>query len=896
MKTLKIRSLLLAIVGVCGFAFAAQAAAPLVNTPIGNQAKASYTDDSGVAREVFSNTVVTLVTQVHGLTLEYPNAKFATPGQWVYFTHSVTNDGNGPDTFDLEAEQTLAPFPFESIVIYADANQDGLPDNFSPISATTELAPGAEFHFVVAAKIPASAVLTHIASVTVTAESSAFVDIATTPDLQRTNVDTVTITNDAVFTVNKSINIPSGVPGTTVTYTINYTNNGSAAATNFTLTDQIPVGMTYVAASATWSTYALSDDDDGSEATAPAVSYDFNVTTPGHTTLVVANVAPGASGSFTFQATVVAGTVPGIINNQAEFEYTSNGNPYEGESNIVPFTVIQVPGVTLTPPVDPLPPIPAGGTATWINVLTNDGTGTDSFDITIVPGNNFPDGTTFQLFQSDGQTPMVDTNGNGVPDTGPLAPGATYNVVLKASIPIDAPNGDNGGLGYTVTKLATSFFGPLHPDGTDDADDFLEEITGAAVDLTVNDSLPGADAGDGAGAGPEVNAVVTQSANPGETTVFELFVNNTGPSTDSFNLVADKDTGFGAVNDLPPGWTVVFRSGSANGPVITNTGPISSGGNRPVFAVVSVPPGTPPGAVSIYFKAESPTSEALDPLHVAVDVNVIRELSIQTDNVGQTFPGGSVVYEHILTNNGNVTEGGVDSDVTFALANVGANAAQWTSTVHYDANGNGIIDPAELPIDFAVQNLNDVRPGGILRGESIRLLVKVVAPLGATDGATMATTITIATSNVADGEFDAGGDFVSPAPADVANTDTTNVVRGDLTILKEQAISLNNDGVLDSAFTTAQLSAPPGSAIVYRLTVTNIGAAAATGITVNDTVPAHTTYNTAFESARFVSITGVNPVDLPVVAAPVGGALVFNVGTLDPTETAVMSFRVLINE
>lgn len=894
MKTLKIRSLLLALVGICGFALAAQAAAPLVNTPIGNQAKASYLDDSGVAREVFSNTVVTLVTQVHGFTLEHPNAKFATPGQFVYFTHSVTNDSNGADTFDLDAVQTLAPFTFESIVIYADANQDGLPDNFTPITATTELAPGAEFHFVVAAKIPASATLTAEASVTVTAESSAFVDIATTPDLQKTNVDTVTITNDAVFTVDKSINTPSGIPGTTVTYTINYTNNGNAPATNFTLTDEIPAGMAYVAGSGRWNTFSLTDAVDGPEATAAAVSYDFNFTTVGFTTLVVANVAPGASGSFTFQATVVVATPPGTINNQAEFEYSSNGNTYDGESNIVPFTVIQVPGVTLTPPAEPIPAVPAGGTATWVNELVNTGTGIDSFDITITPGHNFPAGTTFQLFRADGQTPMVDTNGNGVPDTGPLAPGATYNVVLKASIPINAPNGDNGGAGYTVNKVATSFFAPLDPAGTDDADDRLDEITGASVDLTANAPTG---AGAGTGAGPEGAPVVTQSANPGATTVFNLFVNNTGPSTDSFNLVADQNTVFGPVNDLPPGWTVVFRSGSPTGPVVTNTGPIPPGGNVPVFAVVSVPPGTSPGAVSIYFQAESPTSGALDPLHAAVNVNVVRQLSIQTDNIGQTFPGGSVVYEHILTNNGNVTEGGVDSDVTFALANVGANAAQWTSTVHFDANNNGIIDPGELPIDFAVQNLNDVRVGGLLPGESIRLLVKVVAPLGATDGATMATTITIATSNVDSGVFDVGGNFESTAPAAVANTDTTNVVRGDLTILKEQAISLNNDGTLDSPFTTAQLSAPPGAAIVYRITVTNIGAAAATGITVNDTVPSHTTYNTAFELARFTSLAGETaPGSLPVVAPPVAGALVFNVGTLDPTEIAVMSFRVLINE
>jgi len=40
-----------------------------------------------------------------------------------------------------------------------------------------------------------------------------------------------------------------------------------------------------------------------------------------------------------------------------------------------------------------------------------------------------------------------------------------------------------------------------------------------------------------------------------------------------------------------------------------------------------------------------------------VRVNTIRSLQMTTDRTGQVFPSGTVVYEHILTNNGNVVEG-----------------------------------------------------------------------------------------------------------------------------------------------------------------------------------------------------------------------------------------------
>ena len=91
-----------------------------------------------------------------------------------------------------------------------------------------------------------------------------------------------------------------------------------------------------------------------------------------------------------------------------------------------------------------------GAAVLFSNTLTNTGNGTDRFDITL-NGSTFPAGTSFSLYQSDGVTPLTDSNGNGTPDTGPLAAGASYVVVLRAQLTPSATGGP-----YTVNKLARS--------------------------------------------------------------------------------------------------------------------------------------------------------------------------------------------------------------------------------------------------------------------------------------------------------------------------------------------------------------------------------------------------------------------------------------------------------
>jgi uncharacterized repeat protein (TIGR01451 family) len=228
-----------------------------------------------------------------------------------------------------------------------------------------------------------------------------------------------------------------------------------------------------------------------------------------------------------------------------------------------------------------------------------------------------------------------------------------------------------------------------------------------------------------------------------------------------------------------------------------------------------------------------------------------------------------------------VLEGdGSVSGIALALAN---NLPGWSSVVYFDANGNGIIDSNENP----VSNLSFVSGGatGLAPGESVRLLVKVIAPAGSPAGAIDTSTLTATTAN---------GSYSTTAPAVATVTDSSTVVAGDIQLFKEQALDANLDGNPDTAYSVADITtgAVPGKAIRYRITVKNAGAAPATSVTVYDTTPAYTTYT----SQNPAAVTGVAGATITTPANGAAGALQFIIGTLNPGEQAIVTFGVRIDQ
>ena len=476
----------------------ALAVAPPANTQIGNQASATYTDASNTQRTATSNLVVTIVQQVASFTLTTDGqGKPASPGGQVVYPHTLTNTGNGTDTFTLSSANNASGdnFDLTSLVLYADANGDGVPDNSTPITSTGALAAGGVFKFVASGIVPGSATSAQTAAITVSAVGTA----TATPAPLQNNTDTTTVTTNAVINVTKSMSAASGAAGSgPYTVTLSYTNPGNTTATALTLTDALPAGMTYVAASARWSVTGaatvLTDANDGVQGTAPnTIAYDFGATVAGRVTAVVSQVLAGETRTLTFQVSIAAGQATGAINNTANFTYDPGTGTVVGPfpTNTASFTVTPSAAVTISGAT--VPSAAQGSTVSFNNVVTNTGNGTDSFDITVA-NTSFPAGTTFQLFKSDGVTPLVDTNGNSTPDSGPLAVNGTYTVVVKATL----PSGFSGlNVNYTAAVTATS---KVNLATSASANDVLTTVTASVMDLTNTRSVSGgANAGDGLG-------------------------------------------------------------------------------------------------------------------------------------------------------------------------------------------------------------------------------------------------------------------------------------------------------------------------------------------------------------------------------------------------------------
>jgi len=810
-------------------------------TIIKNQASASYRDSNGVLRTATSNLVETLIQQVASLELFQTQSRIAAAGQQVFFPHTLTNTGNGADSYSLAISNNSGDsFDYTGLAIYDDSNQDGQPDSFNAIATSPGLGQLQQWHFVVAASIPAGAASGDTGVLSVSAQSQFSVAESAT------NQDTATISAEGVIEVSKLLSATNGTsPGGSHTVTMSYRNTGSAAATNVTLIDVLPSGMTYVAASGRWSeanSLVLSDNDPNdahgnSQSGGTTITYcaydascvglaeadnDLDSDSSNQVTAIISSVAPGNVGTLTFEVNIDAGLDTQALINTGEFEYTTaSGTQSRQQTNSVAFTVLQgtsvvlngseTVAVDLTGEPNIVASIPQATSATFSNYVWNTGNGTDTFDLTLDnSGSNFPADTLFRLLQQDGLTPLIDTSGNGLPDTGPLPPGGFYKVVVQAIPPANAV-GTNGGGGFSVDTLATSTFDASKSNPMVNT---LQAISAATVDITNiaeladNDSL-------GDGNGPEADPVVTVDASPGSIVTIDLYINNTGSSPASHDLAASTVDDFTTI-ELPADWSVSFRL-EDDAEEVTSTGVINPGEHVLVHADVSVPLTQPGGEVSIYFRTLTESTGSLDIIHDSVNVIELEQLLLASDQTGQTDRGGSYTYNHTLSGTGNV----VITDLQVATQDSSASLG-WNSIVYEDTDGSGDLTAA----DTAVTSIASLAPGQV-----IPLFVRVFAPSSAELQSVNNTALTVSWNSAADS---------------TTVTDVTRITESELSIVKEQAPDHGCDGSLDGGYGVGSFSVEPGNDCVsYRLTARNDGSSTVYNVDIADATPAFTSYTGA---------------------------------------------------
>ncbi|UWR29537.1 hypothetical protein K3758_14435 [Sulfitobacter sp. W002] len=812
---------LTAVIGTVAFA------APEAGSVIGNQAVATYTNAAGDTITVTSNTVETIVQQVAGVTLTSDNSETIAPGGKAFLPHIITNDGNGPDAFALTAVETdTGTLDTSQLVFYPDANMDGVADSATPLTETPTLAPGEQFGIVIEASVASTA--TGSDTITVTAASTLDGTVLST------NTDTLTISNDAIVELVKSMTAdPSGGAnpniidaGDVVTITLTYSSTGLAAANNYSVQDVLDGRLAYVPGSARWSDSATPlDDDNGStvvdttNGSGETIAWDYD--DGQNVNFLISSVGSGRSGEVTFRAVIADTANAGIITNVATQDVDGTAFP---PSNTASVTVDNQYAVAIADTainsngtanaaiasgtdddaanndvVTETGDVYQGGVIRQEFVLTNLSNSPDSLQLDVA-NVDFPNGTTFRFVGADGVTPVVSS-------VGPLAIGESAKVTLIATLPSDVT--PTATTNYTATITTTS-------DNSGVTDVSTAEFSGAvlAASVDLENAVVGSE-GDGAAPTNGGNPWVTQSTDPGAPVVFDMLVENNGPTSDSFNLSLDQA--------LPAGWTVEFQL--PDGSIVSNTGTIPAGDSQAIRAVITPADDALPGDTLVDIAVVSSVSGQGDRIVNQVTVNEIYDVKIIDNQSAQASPGGIVDILHTISNEGNVaiTEASITES---GLTN-------FSGAIFWDQDGNGVIDPSEPVIDNFDDLTDGVSPGvnGLAPGDSISLIYRVQTPSTATQGVSEVGTISI--NNTLNGT---GTDIDQ---TNNAVEDRVVIISGDVTLSKYQYIDAGCDGTVGT-FTKTRLDVEPGQCIRYMVEAENTGASAADNVIISDAAPAYT--------------------------------------------------------
>ena len=841
-------------------------------TVVGNQASATYSDTVGNQFTAQSNLFTITVSQIAGLSLTPSSqSRSGAPANEVQFPHTVTNPGNGTDTFNLTTA-TGGVVTLNAITIIRDDNGDGTANPGEPAITSVTLNMNASQMVVVRGTVPSSAVSGTNGTITLTA-TSVFTGTVTQQSTDTANVVTV-----AIISLAKSVSALTVNPSGTLDYTINYTNigvastvaipvtiDGGASVNRHVVRDLIPMNTTFVSSASFLGIPTPAGGEKVYHVTT-AGTHVYVTTQPAAGTfdavayLFTTPLTGGQSGAFSFRITVNANAQVGNITNTAvmHFDDGSGGAAESQSSNTTSSSVNLIPLVTIRDTdgtlddVQPVASANAGSTISFTDAVINTSNGADRYNIT-VSGSTYPAGTTFSFFGADGITPLLDTNADGIPDTGLMNATTTpLNIIMKAAIPANA---SNTSAPFNVTVTATSV---ANSAVTDTMTNRLLAIVGPGVDVTNTQALPGAP---GAGAGPEVTQVITVTGNPSATVNVSLFVNNTGPNPDSFDVqFSNVGAGF-AAGVLPTNVASIqfFLGDGAGNPLgapLTSTGQISAGGNKEIIAKVTVSPSVA-GATNIelFFRGISVASLAADIIHDRLTVNTVRGISLLQNQNGQASAGSATTYSHVLKNLGNVTEPQIDLVATNTQPG-------FLTTIYLDNNGDGLINGA----DAVITNV-----AGLVAGSSTSLIIRVSAPSSAANGAVDTMTLTATPTEIVGG--------VS-APALQANIDQTTVVTGQI----EMTLSASTSG-----------SQPPGTEITYTISFQNVGAASVSSLLITDGIPVNTTYVAGSMRLNAAVLTDVADADAGVLISGTKGSVQFTIGTVASGANGTVSFQVTID-
>ena len=880
--------------------------ATIAGTEIRNLATVSYEDSAGNSFTAQSNEAIVTVAQVYSASINSTDTSVAaSPGQPVDISYTLENTGNGPDTYDLSAIDGIVggdDIDADSIVIFADLNNNGQADAGEPAITDLTLTAGEIASIVVRAEVPSDALAGEELGVTLTAQAqegtgsavAASVSDLTAnqgPDgLDGTVESLITVTGDAVVVATK--NSVHNSAAAQIDYTITIQNNGNADALNVVLQDAIPANTNFVAGSAVASGLITSNSDilpafgvgvldetadgidynndgdtldtlDGltaTDAVLPAnatvtvsytVSYDPALVSGGTRISNIAYITADVDGDGVADAPISTNQVNDTIGNIALVTITDTAENTGGDS------INDGQDDDAANDVQLVDQASAGEEVIFRNLVANNGNADDILELSI-SNTSFPAGTVFTFSNEDDTVQLGDSNGAFGVDAGLIPVGSSETITVIAQLPASINGPGNYDAVVTVTSANDTSI-------TDTVTVRLGNIVESTIDIhNASGGVLGTD--ENPIGTPDYSAVSTIAADVNTSVNIPLFIDNDGNAGNAFQLAAGGvfDSATSAVNNLPSGWNVEFflsdSNGNPTGAPVTAT-PVIAGQSTDfeIIAVVSIPDQTlavgnysvdndadgvvetvdgnndGDGDYLLFFQVTSNSTGASDVTTAAVDVNPVIAASLSPNGSAQIAPGGTELYQNTLANNGN-------DAATYEIDSSNSQAS-WSSTLSVDTDGDGAAD-TELA-NITAGTIQVQQPNGSVvavevaisasgqpiftldAGELLPIDATVFAPANAVDSEV--DVLTINATNVDTGDV-------------VTAQNQTQVVSGQVNIIKTVAIDNNCDGAPDTAFVSNPGTVEPGQCLVWQIVAQNQGAANAFNVQVRDAAPAFTTY------------------------------------------------------
>ncbi len=600
----------------------------------------------------------------------------------------------------------------------------------------------------------------------------------------------ITVENNSDLVISKTVNDSTPAEGDTILYTITVTNNGPALATNVSVDDVLPTGVTATGTN-----------------TPSQGSYDG-------TTWTIGTINNGNNATLTIEATVDVGTSDDTITNtvtnitldQVDSNITAddlsediivenesdlvisktvdNSTPFVGETIVYTITLLNNgPAQVTNLSVDDV--LPAGVTATGTNTTTQ-----GSYD-----------GTTWTVGTID--------SGNG------------------ATLTIEATVDLNVG-GTMITNTVTNIvLDQIDSDVTpDDLDETIDAI--AVSDIEITKAITSTSAS-GNNATPFV----------GENITFQLTVTNVGPSIATNVVLNDQlpsgytyvsDTSGGSYNPATGDWTLPTIAVGVT-ETIEITALVLAAGNYDNYAEITASDNED------FDSNPDPTPDTDTPVEddeAFVEVNPVPVSDIEiTKSITSTSASGN-----------NATPF-VGENITFQLTvtNVGPSIA--TNVVLND----------QLPSGYTYGSDTS---GGAYNPATGDWTLPTIA-IGATE------TIEITALVLATGDYDNYAEITASDNQDLdSNPDPTPdrdaPVEDDEAFVMVEPIAVSDIEITKSISSTSASgdnSTPyVGENITFELTVTNVGPSIATNVVLNDQLPSGYTYISDTSGGAYNPATG----------------------------------------